>query len=324
MGLEDDDNELLKMFENTVVVPYMKGIAIPDFDQGTSNELADKLLGRSLVQWTSSDDKSFIPSSKSRKKMPPGLYEVQHSNSVGVHFVKGVLQTEGLVNFPETNSSLILQEVEKFWEREDLFKRYGLAFKRGILLWGPPGSGKTSLIRLLIKDVISRNGIVIKFCAPGLFSMGLKIFREIEPNTPCIILMEDIDSIIEEFRESEVINILDGVDTISKVLFIATSNYPEKLGERILNRPSRFDKRFKIGTPNTESRKIYFDFLFKKSESVPDIERWVKDTEGFSVAHLKELFVNVIILGNAYEEAVKLLRLMCKSISSSEKKLGFE
>lgn len=180
-------------------------------------------------------------------------------------------------------------------------------------------SGKSSTIQLIIKDVIERDGIVVKFLNPVLFMEGIRKLREIEKETPVVILMEDIDSILEYYNESEVLNILDGVDEVQKMVFLATTNYPDRLGARIINRPSRFDKRFKIDHPNEESRRIYFEHLIGGKERVKelniDINRWVKDTKGFSIAHLKELFVAVVILEDDYEQSVKTLKNMKEEIN---------
>lgn len=191
-------------------------------------------------------------------------------------------------------------------------------------------SGKTCTVNLIMKDVVDRNGVVIKFTNPGLFIEGMRVLREIQSVTPIVVLMEDIDSIIEHYEESPVLNILDGVESVSKIVFLATTNYPETLGPRIINRPSRFDKRFKIPYPNVESRMMYFKHLCgtKKPEELKiDIKKWVKDTEDFSIAHLKELFVAVIILGDEYAEALENLSKMKEKISSSEdidKLMGFK
>ena len=180
-------------------------------------------------------------------------------------------------------------------------------------------SGKTCTVNLIMKDVVvDRNGIVIKFTNPGLFIEGMRILREIQPTTPVVVLMEDIDSIIEHYEESPVLNILDGVESVQRVVFLATTNYPECLGPRIINRPSRFDKRFHIGYPNPESRMLYFKHLCGGKDLKIDLARWVKDTDKFSIAHLKELFVAVIIIGDDYDEALENLKLMKEDISSDK------
>lgn len=283
-------------------------------------ERAEDQLGN-LVQWTTGDNRRFVPASNTKSSLTPGVYEIQHSPTIGVYFEKIPVKTEGLLRFPQTNSDKVVKEIQTFWDKEDIFCQYKLTYKRGIILWGPPGSGKSCTIQLIMKDVVDREGIVVKFNSPSLFLEGMRIFREIEPKTPAVILMEDIDSTLAIYNESEVLNILDGVDQVEKIVFLATTNYPEQLGARILNRPSRFDKRFKIGHPNPESRMMYFKHLIgdeKLKELKIDLKKWVKDTEGFSIAHLKELFVAVVILGDNYSDAIETLSSMKEIISSDQ------
>jgi len=282
-----------------------------------------------LVQWTTGDGKRFVPAGVTKDNLPPGVYEIHHSPSIGLFFEKIPVRTDGLIRFPQTNSERVLKEIETFWDKEQIFTEFNITYKRGIILWGPPGGGKTCTVNLIMKDVVDRDGVVIKFTNPGLFIEGMRVLREIQLSTPIVVLMEDIDSIIEHYEESPVLNILDGVESVQKVVFLATTNYPEMLGPRIINRPSRFDKRFKIPYPNEESRMIYFTHLcgHKNPEQLKvNLKRWVKDTDDFSIAHLKELFVAVVILGDEYDEALENLRQMKENISSREdegKFMGF-
>jgi hypothetical protein len=291
-----------------------------DVPMPAAEERSEDQLGN-LVQWTTGDNRRFVPASNTKACLIPGVYEIQHSPTIGIYFEKIPVKTEGLLRFPQTNSDKVVKEIQTFWDKEDIFRQYKLTYKRGIILWGPPGSGKSCTIQLIMKDVVDRDGIVVKFNSPSLFLEGMRIFREIEPKTPAVILMEDIDSTLEIYNESEVLNILDGVDQVEKIVFLATTNYPERLGARILNRPSRFDKRFKIGHPNPESRMMYFKHLIgedKLRELKIDLKKWVKDTEGFSIAHLKELFVAVVILGDNYSDAIETLSSMKEIISSDQ------
>jgi hypothetical protein len=284
---------------------------------------------KGLERWTTGDGKRFVPASRTVEKLDPGVYEIQTSPNVGIFFEKLPIQTGGLLRFPQTNSGKVVSEIQTFWEKEERFRKYNLVYKRGIILWGPPGSGKSCTIQLIIEDVVSRGGVVLKFTAPQLFVEGIRILREIQPETPVVVLMEDIDSILDCYNESEVLNILDGVDQVDKAVFLATTNYPERLGPRIVNRPSRFDKRYKIPHPNAESRKMYLEHIIGDDDPADlgiDLDRWIEDTEGFSIAHLKELFVAVVILGDDYEDAIETLTTMRESVSSeddTDKLMGF-
>jgi ATPase family associated with various cellular activities (AAA) len=291
----------------------------PDYyDEISEKDHDDEMLN--LCQWTTGDNRRFIPSGSTKKSLPPGVYEIHQSSTIGLYFEKFPVRTEGLIRFPQTNSEKVLNQIDTFWNREHIFKEYKLPHKRGILLWGPPGGGKTCTVNLIMKDVVEdRQGIVIKFTHPSLFLEGMRVLRAIEKDTPVVVLMEDIDAILESNDESQVLNILDGVESVQKVVFLATTNYPERLGPRVVNRPSRFDKRYKIGYPDQESRTIYFKHLCgaKSPEELGiNLTKWVTDTEDFSIAHLKELFVAVVILGDTYTESLEDLKEMGENISS--------
>lgn len=328
MSIIEDSKELLMALKNK---SNKKSIGRPTVAAESSNWMDEENEEHGVFcQFATMNGTTFSPTYKTSNYLIPGVYEIISTQS-GIHYEKIPVKTDDLIRFPETNSELVITEIKNFWEREDVFRKYKLMFQRGIILYGPAGSGKSSTIQLIVADVIEREGVVIKFCHPNLFREGMRIFRQIQPNTPVIVLMEDIDSILEQYCESEVLNILDGVDQVDKIVFLATTNYPENLGDRILNRPSRFDKRFKMGHPGAKSRELYFKHLMDEEAITKfniDIKKWVKDTEKMSVAHLKELFINVCILGNDYNEAIELLKTMVEvrpdSSEDNGKTLGFK
>lgn len=328
--VDDDYDELNELLESAP--PVYNSRPTGKHADDVSHKISNSEMLKGLCQWTTNDKKRFVPSGKTQSTLVPGIYEINVADGVGIYFEKIDVILQDLVRFPETNSDKVITEIRKFWEREDVFKKYKLTHKRGIILFGPPGSGKTITVRFIMNDIVARGGIVVKFGHPKIFNEGMRKLREIEPNTPVVVIMEDIDAIMEMYSESDVLNILDGVNQVEKAVFLATTNYPEKLGPRVINRPSRFDKRFKIGYPNEESRRIYFSHIIDKEtmDSLKiDLDQWVKDTEGFSVAHMKELFTAVVIMDDPYEDAVKILKTMKDvKISSTndddyKKRVGF-
>jgi len=267
-------------------------------------------ISHKLVQWSTSDGTIFIPTATTVNKLTPGCYDLRCNPDIGVYFEKVEINTDNILIFPDAVTEKVVNEIKSFWEKENHFKDFGLTYKRGIILWGSQGTGKSTTLQLISKDVIERGGVIFKFGNPDTFSTALRKFRTIQPDTAIVVLMEDLDAILAMYNESSVINILDGVEKLHKIVFLATTNYPSRLGGRIFNRPSRFDKRFKVGNLNAASRKIYLEFLIGDRQLNIDIDRWVKDTEDFSIAHLKELFVAVVILEDPYEEAIKTLKSM--------------
>lgn len=258
------------------------------------------------IQWSTPDDKTYFPIGKTTNVLPPGCYSVEESMQ-GPFLQKQSTKKGGLIKLPDSSSEKVVHEIKKFWDSKQKFMEHNMPYKRGILMYGPPGSGKTSAIREVMEDVESRDGISLEFKYPETFMVGYNMIRDIHQDRPIIALMEDIDSIIERCSESSFLNILDGVNDLNNVVFLATTNYPERLGSRIFNRPSRFDKRFQIGMPTSESRKIYLEAKGVDSNAVG---RWVEDTDGLSIAHLAELYTAVKVLGESYDEAIEIVKGM--------------
>lgn len=271
-----------------------------------------------LNRWTNLEGSYVGTSNDTAEQMAPGIYDMTVFNGQ-VIFVPVDERDDVLLRFPGTPSDDILTEIETFWTREQKFRDHGFPYKRGILMHGPPGSGKSCTMRLIAEDVVARGGIVLVYGDPNVFIAAYRIFRMIQPETPLVVIMEDLDSILDRANETKVLNLLDGIESVDRVVFLASTNYPEKLGPRVANRPSRFDRKFLVGHPNLPGRKLYLQTLVQDSDvDIVDVERWAKDTEGFSIAHLKELFVAVAILGTTYHDAMATLRGMKERATSED------
>ena len=247
--------------------------------------------------------------------MKPGMYDPGSTQDGRIFFSPVEQRTDELLRFPKSITTRVVDEIAGFWEREQSFRDHGLPFKRGILLHGPPGSGKSSALRQITQDVVERGGVVMQFANPVLFVGAFRVFRTIQPTTPVVVTMEDLDTILDRGNESYIMNMLDGIELVEKAVFLATTNYPEKLSARIGNRPSRFDRVYWVGHPNIAARRMYLESLMTPGDDL-DLDRWSRDTKGLSIAHLKELFVGVVVLGGEYDEILKLMKGM-KSIPKS-------
>ena len=100
------------------------------------NDYNDKKI-TSYNQWSTSDGVHFLPTASTVDKLYPGTYDIKSSQSHGIYFEKIPVVTKGILRFPETNSDKIVNEIQKFWDREDIFKEYNLTYKRGVMLYGP-------------------------------------------------------------------------------------------------------------------------------------------------------------------------------------------
>lgn len=259
-----------------------------------------------LTAWSDTGGESFRAVSDTIQTLPAGLYKT-YATQTGFYFDRHDVSDLDVLRFPGLPIDRVLTELEDFWSKGELFEAHGIPHKRGYLLYGPPGSGKTCTLQLIVRDVIARDGLVFDFS--NYFSSAYNILREVEPERPLVVVMEDLDSIITPNNESGILQILDGIGRMHKTVFVATTNYPERLQERITNRPSRFDRKVFVDHPSADARRMYVESLLRVGDDV-DVDRWVQDTDRFSLAHLKELFVSVVLLGHPYDVQLKTLRDM--------------
>lgn len=286
----------------------------------------------SFSQWAVTTGNKFSPTTPTTESLPPGFYELGYDPSIGIYLEKKEVNTDELFQLPSAELNDIIEDIEKFWQRADKYKNYGFLHKRGILLYGDPGAGKSGIIQLCTRYLIEKmGGIVINISKEEqveMYDKMLSSFRVIERNRPLIVIFEDIDAIAGEggYSTSMMLNILDGVKQIDNVVYIATTNYPEKLEERITNRPSRFDRRYEILMPDDEVRRSYIvNKLTEEDLQKIDLDNWVRETKGLSLAHMRELVVSVIAMGNSFEDTLNRLNglKVRPKIKSRSKKIGF-
>jgi SpoVK/Ycf46/Vps4 family AAA+-type ATPase len=279
--------------------------------------------------WAVSGD-AYFPCEKVEKKLSPGQYVVQFSQNKGYYFMKKKVNLDDLIVLPDTKSEHVLKSISHFWKKEKAFRKHGFLWKRGMMVWGPPGSGKTSTLQQLSKMIIDNGGFSVYVNTdPEFVAHGLTIMRRIEPDRPIIVMIEDIDAIIDRHGEASLLALLDGELQIDNVVFIATTNYPEKLDQRFVNRPSRFDEIIYIGMPSSAAREVY---LLAKNPSLKkgsnELAKWVKSTDGWSLAHMRELIVAIECLDNPFDETVARLIKMNEITPNSQhaddrKSVGF-
>lgn len=193
----------------------------------------------------------------------------------------------------------IRTDFAQFFASREVYERYRIPWKRGVLLIGPPGNGKTHTVKALINWLDQPCLYVKSFKARYETDHGNihKVFKRARQTTPCVLVLEDLDSLVDSKNRSFFLNELDGFAANTGVVVLATTNHPERLDPAILERPSRFDRKYYFELPGPAEREAYIRAWEESLEadlrlSPPAIPQLVDLTEGFSFAYLKELFLS--------------------------------
>ena len=262
-----------------------------------------------VESWVTSNNKDFFFSLRCVDTIPSGLYSMTFNDNNGFGLSKMDYKSEEFFHLPSLPHKEIIKDLEIFWNNKQKFIDYNLNPKRGIILHGDPGCGKTSLIYLLVETIKKRDGISIYFDVPENWVEIAKLVRKVEKERPILCIIEDIDLVITKYGEESFLNFLDGLNSITNVVYVATTNNLDKIPDRIKDRPSRFDKKYIIKKPTEGDRKLYFETrLLDTDKKKYDLKKLVKDTKDFTMAHLKEVFISLYILDNSYDEVISRLK----------------
>lgn len=271
-------------------------------------------------KWLATDNETFssCQATKVISKLPSGMYNVFQSQAGGYHAARVFPETDALYHLPNTLINKVIEEVSEFWKKGEDFNALHIKHKRGILLHGGPGVGKTSTINLLASALIQNEGLV--FSATTINELlwfaefANKHLRIIEPDRPAILIIEDIDKMMDGANaESMLLNFLDGESSVNHLVVIATSNRYNNLNDLIL-RPSRFDTHIKMEAPTEEVRKAYLE---RKGLTETEAITWAAETNDFSLAELKELFVSVKLLDFSLEIAKERIKKQAKDVKNT-------
>ena len=193
--------------------------------------------------------------------------------------------------------SLLKNDFESFWSREQWFRDRGLPFRRGYLLHGPPGGGKTTSIRAMMTSR-GLSAFTIRLFEPQTSDIDLEdLFEVALSQRPAMLVFEDLDRAFPRVGESRsqvslqtLLNCLDGIATGDGIAVVATANEPAALDPAILRRPGRFDRVVHFPNPNRRLREQFFTKM-KLSLSPASLNESVTNSRGFSFAQLREAVI---------------------------------
>ena len=199
----------------------------------------------------------------------------------------------------------IREMVELPLRHPELFKRLGVEAPKGVLLHGPPGTGKTMLAKAVAGETSSNfitiggPEIVSKFYGESEGKLR-EIFKDAEENAPSIIFIDEIDSIAPKRDEvsgeterrivAQLLSLMDGLNSRGKVVVIGATNRPNSIDEA-LRRPGRFDREIEIGIPDRDGRLEILQIHTRGMPLADDVDLgWLADkSHGYAGADLSAL-----------------------------------
>ncbi|KAI7209833.1 P-loop containing nucleoside triphosphate hydrolase protein [Hortaea werneckii] len=200
----------------------------------------------------------------------------------------------------------LVNDVHGFFDSRAVYEEYSVPWKRGIIMHGTPGCGKTISIKALMNSLQAKNvaSLYVKSfdCCNGAQYSIRSIFAMARRMAPCLLVFEDLDSLVKDESRSYFLNEVDGLEDNNGILMIGSTNHLERLDAGISKRPSRFDRKYHYKLPGFQERTLYAQYWQRKLEKTKNIEfhddicELVSSlTEGFSFAYMKELFVQALL-----------------------------
>lgn len=193
----------------------------------------------------------------------------------------------------------------KFFDSKDVYDDLGVPWKRGLLFHGPPGNGKTISIKALMHTLLDRKHpiptLYVK-SAPYVYNIN-QVFSQARALAPCMLVLEDIETIVKPDTRSYFFNQMDGLENNDGLFVVGSTNFLDKLDPGLTKRPSRFDRKYLFPIPNEHERTLYCQYWRRKLGNKPEIKfpeklcpAMAHITPGFSFAFMQECFVATLLV----------------------------
>lgn len=213
------------------------------------------------------------------------------------------IQREHII-LPEATMTLIERNTLRFLQHADALRRSGRAVKRGLLLHGKPGTGKTFTAKWLAQSLPGVTVILLTGEQLWLIKECCQLARMLAPS---LVIMEDVDLVASQRDEQrhlayqitlhDLLNEMDGLASDAEVIFLLTTNRPHAIEPALSARPGRIDQAIELPLPDAECRRRLLELYGQGlTLALHDPDRLIAKTEGASPAFIQELVRKAALL----------------------------
>ncbi|MCJ1438434.1 hypothetical protein MMC27_007822 [Xylographa pallens] len=208
----------------------------------------------------------------------------------------------------DTMKTTLTDIVGKFFDSKDVYDDLGVPWKRGVIFHGPAGNGKTISIKgtpAIMNTLATRQkpiDLLYVKSAPAT-SQIRQVLMFARAFAPCLLVFEDIDTIVTPYTRSYFFNEVDGLERNDGIMMIASTNHLDQLDPGLSKRPSRFDRKYLFPNPSQSERSLYCQYWRTKLRSKSTVQFPKKlcpamalIMDNFSFAYMKEAFVATLLV----------------------------
>ena len=254
----------------------------------------------------------FLPvPSGTDSRLPAGVYRIlppSPENPIVQFSAIDDFEMDKILELPSPSFTEVVRHIDTFLleETKAKYKKFGdFTYKKSMVLYGKPGTGKSVLVARTANLVVERGGVVLYDPHPSALAEAFRVLNDIQPDILTMVVFEEFDRIAKDHEET-LLTLLDGGVQKNNIIYMATTNYLKRLSARMI-RPGRFGTLVSCGYPTEAEREFYFQQTLVES-SPSEIREFATKSKGLSIDDLKDVVLSTQVYSEPLEATIALLK----------------